>query len=224
MAGILLIVGLILAYAGQLVAVIAWPVRFPIGYHLLGDLSVRQCDALVEDFTSRFLCSPQHGWFAAGLIGTGVCAILAGILLGQRWIVLILLGASLILWTFFPLDVAPTPHLWTGVLAFVLFWFAVLLARPRFAFTWMWCVIALIGAGFALRHFYATPPGTPGVYQRIAIDALSLGLLMHASWLISRSRQASPKKRAARQRRDEEAAEKDAALRAASEAMENPHD
>lgn len=219
-----MIVGLVLAYAGQLIAVIGWPVRFPLAYHMLGDLSVRGCDVLIHDFTSRFLCSPLNVWYTMGLIGGGVCAILAGALLGRQWMSLILFGGSLILWAFFPLDTAPGSHRWIGIFAFLLFWASVFLARPRFPVTWVWCAISGIGVALALRHFYADPPGTPGIYQRVAIDALSLGLLMHASWLISRARQATPKKRAARQRRREEAAHKDAALRAATQAMEQPND
>ncbi|MBZ8176747.1 hypothetical protein GSS88_02895 [Corynebacterium sp. 3HC-13] len=223
-AGICLILGLICGYGGQFIAAIRWPVLYTPRYNLIGDFSVRTCGAWVEDYSQRNLCSPGFVWFSIGLFLAGVAAAGAAtflVLHMRRAVILYALGASLILWAFLGADAHPRAHLWVGALTALLLWLSVLLLRPTVAWTWMWCVFSLIGMILALRHATAGPLGEPGLYQRMAIDCLSLGFLMHATWLIKRGRQSGVAQQTRRQQQGEERKEKDRAIVEAARKLED---
>ncbi|RIX36858.1 DUF998 domain-containing protein [Corynebacterium falsenii] len=115
-AGILAVLSGLIYFIGQALATVQWQGSYSLQYNLIGDLGVSQCDLYQNSYGSRYICSPGHLWFNGGLVIAAILMVAVGaVLIAQR--LARLAGASLILAGiaaavagFIPLNVNETVH------------------------------------------------------------------------------------------------------------------
>ncbi|GAB78538.1 hypothetical membrane protein [Austwickia chelonae] len=186
----------------QLVALRAWPRPYAWNLNYISDLGMRSCGKVLDGSgTARWVCSPGHETFNAGLIVAGVLlAAGAGAMAVRRrgewgvWSFFVLSGLAMVVMAMIPADEHLPVHD-LAALAQVMFQWAGMaaLARPRTAAAvWprmsptlsavTWSVLVLsVGSyvAFLLSHVWGDLFGLRlGTWERLATDSLSLWVLL----------------------------------------------
>lgn len=71
-SGYLCILAALTYFLGQAIAITQWEGLYLLSDYLVDDLGIAACDAVEDAYTSRYVCSPGHDWFSAGLILSGI--------------------------------------------------------------------------------------------------------------------------------------------------------
>lgn len=227
--GLLLAFSSIVAFAAQAFSVLQWQGLYSLSDNLISDLGATRCDVVADGFVNRFVCSPGHGIFNAGMIFSGVLLALGALavaVMARRapraipvGALLLLSGVAIIVIGAVPFDVNSGVHDVAALaatiltlLAMVLFALPVRAAAeqplgfgPFVPATWVMLAASAVGLVLLLVGW-----DRPGLWERLAMDVQTLWVLLVGISLV----RVSPSERAlARQRSAQDAAaEKDAAV------------
>lgn len=215
-AGGLFIAAGIVGFLGQFIALLMWTGGpYSLQFNLISDLGMTTCAPVADSFISRYVCSPGHGWFNAGMIVSGVALVVGGLLLRRTpGFALAISGAALAVLGFFPFDHNAAVHDSAAVIQALTTWVAMVAViiraqnsrRMLSTVTAILLVVSVLGFGLLLL----LPEGAPGLYERISFDLLSVWTIFFGAVLLGRGRPRAPRKV------DPEAAERDAAIRKAA--------
>ena len=239
-AGLMFILSAIVAFVGQALALMKWEGVYELSWNLISDLGVTECMPSDDNFTSRFICSPWHGWFNFGLCASGVLLVIGGVLLilahkgkearaGLRAGVLaIIQGVAIFMIGVVPHNVGGNLHD-GAALASIVFGLGLMLAvavgtrepalpdgqRPMInaaVHKLTWVLLAVSTVGFVAFMLVAD---RPGLWERMAVDVQTVWTLLLGVGLLNSKIEARPVPQ-----RTQEAWEKRIAIMEAAKAEE----
>lgn len=176
-----------------------WPERYSWSEHYISDLGATQCGVVVDDGPLRSVCSPEHGWWNAGIVALGVLTVLGAVLLsrgrrtGERVGLLLVMagGLAVVVTAVVPFDVDKDVHDLAALAQFALQIAGMLVlaftlrTRGRAAFVVLTLLMVVVSvAGFVAFLTEGHHGFGVGTVERVAFDALTLWTVVAGLFLV----------------------------------------